>query len=114
MDWVVDIDNDTYEIARDGDAGPYSPPPGCDLQTFVDAVASLSRDLLLDSLADKVNLLVDMGKLDRDKVRPERVHSPLESARWQAWIGMTLGMDEPQAWFDLLEQTRPQGLSDRD
>ena len=27
MDWVIDIDNDndTYEIARDGDAGPYSP-----------------------------------------------------------------------------------------
>jgi hypothetical protein len=103
MDWVIDIDNDTYETARDGDTGPYSPPPGCDLQAFVDAVASLSRDLLLDSLTAKMNLLKDIGAFKGDKLR-----SPLESARWQAWLDLTLGLDEPRGWAYALEELRAQ------
>jgi hypothetical protein len=50
MDWVILSIDGTYETARDGDAGPYSPPPGCDLQTFVDAVARCSRELLHERL----------------------------------------------------------------
>jgi hypothetical protein len=103
MDWVIDINNETYETAPDGDAGPYSPPPGCDLQTFVNAVAHLSRDFLLDELTRKMNMLVDAGKL-----QGERVRSPLDHPKWQAWKDLTLEEHEPRAWFHLLEQMRGQ------
>jgi hypothetical protein len=103
MDWIVDIDNETYETALDSDAGPHSPPPGCDLQTFVDAVARLSRDFLQHTLTQKMNLLVDLGK-----VKGERRQSPLDSPVWQAWIAMTLNEEEPKAWFHLLDEMRAQ------
>jgi hypothetical protein len=57
MDWVIPVGNDEYEIVRDGNTGSYSPPPGCNLQTFVDAVASLSRDLLLAELERKWRMI---------------------------------------------------------
>jgi hypothetical protein len=57
MDWVIPVGDDEYEIVRDGNTGPYSPPPGCDLQTFVDAVASFSRDLLLVELERKMRMI---------------------------------------------------------
>ena len=66
-------------------------------------MASLSRDFLLNSLATKMNLLVDMGALKGDKVR-----SPLESSRWQAWMDLTLALDEPRGWAYALEQMRAQ------
>jgi hypothetical protein len=56
MDWVIPLRDGAYETARDGDAGPYSPPPPADLQTFVDAVVSLSRDLLLADLERKLRV----------------------------------------------------------
>ena len=50
LDLAIPLDDDTYLMHRDGDAGPYSPPPFCDLQTFLDAAISLSRHLLLAEL----------------------------------------------------------------
>ena len=57
MDWVIPVGDHEYEIVRDGNTGPYSPPPGCDLQTFVDAVARLSRDFLLVELERKMRMI---------------------------------------------------------
>jgi hypothetical protein len=70
MDWVILIDDGTYVTARDGDAGPYSPPPGCDLQTFVGAVARLSRELLYERLSEGMQKARDMGMLGTDDPRP--------------------------------------------
>ena len=70
MDWVIPIDDGTYEVERDvtewivpladavyvverAGAGPYEPPPGADLQTFVNAVARFSYWMLVKML-DKV------------------------------------------------------------
>jgi hypothetical protein len=57
MDWVIPRLDGTYEVVRDGDTGPYSPPPGCDLQTFVDSVATLSRDLFLAEWERKLRII---------------------------------------------------------
>ena len=65
MDWVILFDDGTYEIVRDGDAGPGSPPPPADLQTFVDAVIDLSRHMLLDGL----NRWFGPGGILTDRIR---------------------------------------------
>lgn len=79
MDWVMPREDATWELIRDGDAGPYSPPPGCDLQTFVDAVAALSRDFMLVDFERKFRMI---GRLpgDPDTVLQEFFPLP-ESAK---------------------------------
>jgi hypothetical protein len=71
MDWIIDIDNDTYETCQDGDTGPWSPPPGCDLQTFVDAVAGASRDLLIGALSEKMRAVERLRPLGEGPPLPE-------------------------------------------
>jgi hypothetical protein len=54
LDLAIPVDTDTYLMHRDGDAGPYSPPPCCDLQTILDAAIGLSRHLLLAEFATRL------------------------------------------------------------
>ena len=69
MDWAIPIDDGTYLMCRDGDTGPYSPPAGCDLQTFVDSVARLSYEMMMDCLVRK------MGAVRRDQKLLKRAGS---------------------------------------
>lgn len=75
LDWAIPLKDGTYVMHRDGDVGPYSPPPGCVLQTFLDAAIGLSRQLLL---VDIERLLRFAGRLpgDPDTVYQERFPRP--------------------------------------
>ena len=54
IDWVIPVADEAYDDAyvlhKDGETGPYSPPPPADLQTFADAVVGFSHYMLLDVL----------------------------------------------------------------
>ena len=63
MDWVFRVGEDEYVMHRDGDAGPFSPPPPADLQTFLDAVACMSRDMLLTAIDQMISPI--LGKEPR-------------------------------------------------
>ena len=76
MDWAIPLEDGTYLMHRDGDAGPFSPPPFCDLQTFVDAVVSLSRALLVAELDRKMRII---GRRPGDPDATFREHFPLDA-----------------------------------
>ena len=71
MDWIINIDDETYETCQDGDTGPWSPPPGCDLQTFVDAVAGFSRDLFIGEFSPKMRAVERLRPLGQGPPLPE-------------------------------------------
>ena len=107
MDWIIDINDDTYETSRDGDTGPWSPPPGCDLQTFVDAVAGASRDLLIGALSEKMRAVERLGTTLPGPPLPEYWTEPAAMRR----LAEALSTCEPESRLRVLRELVLESLS---